>query len=86
MSDEIHVLKVNLLDGQRETLQTVDRFISANDYTLPILFDMTGEASRAYGIRSIPDTVFINAEGYITARIIGAINEHTLQEGINSMN
>lgn len=83
MGEDIHVLKVNL-PGGRETRQAVDEFIAANGYTVPVYFDSSGEAARVYGIRSIPDTVFINADGYITARIIGAVNENTLQEGIDS--
>ena len=83
MGEYIHVLKVNL-PSAREPRQAVDEFIAANGYTLPVYFDVSGEAAMVYGIRSIPDTFFINADGYITARIIGAVNERALQEGISS--
>ncbi|MCL2238758.1 MAG: TlpA family protein disulfide reductase [Defluviitaleaceae bacterium] len=82
MGDDIHMLKINL-PGGRETRQAVDDFIAANGYTLPVYFDAIGEAARAYSIRAIPDTVFINADGNIIARIVGAINESTLQEAVS---
>ncbi|MCL2215596.1 MAG: TlpA family protein disulfide reductase [Defluviitaleaceae bacterium] len=80
--NDIHILKVNL-PGGRETRQAVDEFIAANGYTFPVYFDIYGEAARAYGIRPIPDTVFINTAGYITTRIVGAVNERALQEGMS---
>jgi len=83
MGDEIHILKVNLLDGQRETRSYVDSFFEARDYTFPIYFDTTMGGSRAYSVRFIPITFFIDADGYIVATVQGALNEHTMQNGID---
>jgi len=85
MGNEVRILKVNLIDGQRETRQNVDDFITTHGYTFPVYFDTTGEASRAYSVRSIPNTFFINADGYIAARIMGIAREQTLQAGIDAI-
>lgn len=82
MGEEVHFIKVNLLDGERETWARVSNFIAENDYTVPLLFDTTGEASGLYGIRTIPLTVFIDAEGYLVAMTQGQITEYQLRDGI----
>ena len=82
MGDEIHVLKVNLLDGQRETRARVDQFMEEHGYSFPLYFDMTGAGANAYGVHGIPQTMFIDAEGYIVAMIHGAAGEESLREGI----
>ncbi|MCL2576995.1 MAG: TlpA family protein disulfide reductase [Defluviitaleaceae bacterium] len=82
MGDEIHIIKVNLIDGQHETREHVESFFQSRDYTFPIYFDTSMQASRAYGIRSIPRTFFIDADGYIVAMVQGTLNEQTMQNGI----
>ena len=79
---EIHILKVNLLDGARETRTIVDSFMDEFGYTFPLFFDTTGESVAAYGIRGIPQTLFINPEGYIVARMQGAVSEQSLRDGL----
>lgn len=83
MGGEIHIVKVNLLDGQRETRAEVDRFMADNEYTFPIYFDVTGEAAGAYGIHFIPVTFFIDADGRLAARAQGAVDEQALRDGID---
>ena len=82
MGDELHILKVNLLDGQRETRAGVDDFMTTNGHSFPIYFDVTGEAAEIYAVRSIPFSVFISAQGYIAAIAQGALDEERLRMGI----
>ena len=81
--NELHVIKVNLMDGEQETLDTVLRFMIQNDYTFPIYFDTTGVTANAYAVEAVPVTLFINADGYIRYRIHGPVNELTLQRGLD---
>ena len=83
MGDEIEILKVVLLDGQRETRNRVDAFMEENGYTFPLFFDSTGEAANAYGVTFIPVTFFINAEGYVAAGLQGAANSDVLRQGVD---
>ncbi|MBL8061501.1 MAG: TlpA family protein disulfide reductase [Anaerolineales bacterium] len=39
--------------------------------TFPILLDETGDVSRAYQVRSLPSSYFINRQGIITEVVIG---------------
>ena len=46
-------------------------FLEEYGLTFPILLDQTGEVARAYQIRSLPSSYFINRLGIITEVVIG---------------
>jgi len=83
--NEVQILKVNLLDGQRETRAGVDAFLLAHGLEFPVFFDTSGEAARAYGVRFIPLTFFIGANGVIVDTVQGALNEESLTRGLDAM-
>ena len=81
--DEINMVKVNLLCGERETIASAMRALTQHDFTFQTFFDETGEAQLAYQVTAIPVTVFINSDGYIRYRVHGPINEESLQRGLD---
>ncbi len=81
--DELIFLMVDLVDGQRETVETGKAYIEENGYTFTVLYDTEQDAAYTYGIRSIPSTLFIDSEGYVEAGVEGAIDETTLRRGID---
>ncbi len=83
--DEVAFMMVNLTDGSQETMESASGYISAHDYTFPVYYDTKNKAAYAYGIRSIPVTYFIDAEGTIVSGGPGAISERALREGIESI-
>jgi len=83
LGDEIQFMMINMTDGQRETVNNANKFISAEGYTFPVYFDTMHEGMSAYGIRSIPTTFFIDKDGYIATSYIGLIDELTLRQGID---
>lgn len=83
--DEAVFMMVNLTDGSSETLESASGYIAAKGYTFPVYYDTKGSAVRAFGIRSIPVTCFIDAAGTIVSGGPGAIPEKALQEGIESI-
>lgn len=46
-------------------------FMEEFNLTFPILLDETGEVARAYQVRSLPSSYFINRQGIITEVVIG---------------
>jgi peroxiredoxin len=46
-------------------------FVEEHHLTFPILLDETGETARAYQVRSLPSSYFINRYGVITEVVIG---------------
>jgi len=81
--DELIFLMVDLVDGQRETVETGKAYIEENGYTFTVLYDSDQEAAYTYSIRSIPCTLFIDSEGYVEAGVEGSIDEDTLRRGID---
>ena len=79
---DVAFLMIDLVDGQRETVESGARHIEEQGYSFPVFFDVTGEAGYVYGISSIPTTVFIDKDGYVVTGAIGALNEQTLRLGI----
>lgn len=82
LGNEIELLKVVLKDGVRETRSRVDMFMQQYNYTFPLFFDTSGQASLAYGVTHIPRTFFITREGYVAAHIQGAATEESLMVGV----
>ena len=82
VKEDVIFLMVNLTDGVLETEENGRQYITENGYTFPVLYDKDQEAAYAYGIRSIPSTVFIDEDGTIAAGVVGAISEETLRLGI----
>ena len=80
--NEIQFMMVDLVDGQRETVETGARYVREQGFSFPVYFDTRQEGAYAYGIRSIPTTFFIDKDGYIVTGAQGAINEEILRRGI----
>ncbi len=80
---DIEFVMVNLTDGSRETKESAESYIKSENYTLPIYFDIKGDAANTYAIYSIPTTYFIDKDGYIVASAQGMIQADTLQTGID---
>lgn len=81
----VRFLMVDLTDGERETKETADAFLAENGYTFPVYYDLDYSAAYTYGIRSIPMTLFVDADGYIADDYVGQINAQTLQEGLDKI-
>jgi thiol-disulfide isomerase/thioredoxin len=83
--EEVQFVMVNLTDGSRETVAGVTAFIAQLGYSFPVYYDTAGSAAAAYGISSIPTTIFIDAEGNVVSHAVGAINAQRLQQGIEQI-
>lgn len=83
--DDVVFLMVNLTDGQRDTVSSIKEFVSDNGYRFPVYYDIEYDASNAYGVYSIPETVFINAEGSVLDTRVGSMSEIDLENYIKQM-
>jgi thiol-disulfide isomerase/thioredoxin len=85
VKDDIVFLMVDLVDGQRETIETGKRFIADQGYSFPVYFDTTGDASNTFDIEAIPTTFFIDKNGNINSYVLGAISENALRQSIEKI-
>ena len=79
--DGVQFLLVNMTGG-RETQADAEALLAQEGYTFPVLFDLDLDAAMTYGVTALPTTYFLDAEGNLVAWAQGAINEETLQQGL----
>ena len=80
--DGVQFLLVNMTGG-RETQADAEALLAQEGYTFPVLFDLDLDAAMTYGVAALPTTYFLDAEGNLVAWAQGAINEQTLQQGLD---
>ena len=65
---ELVLLTINI--GQ--SVSTVEAFLEENNLALPVLLDSDGAVTQRYGMPGIPTTFFIDRDGILRAKVIGA--------------
>ncbi len=78
-------MMVNLTDGYQETVEGVKEFIKENNYEFSVFFDTEYSASNAYQTNYIPETIFIDKDGNMVNKHIGAMNKETLKNYIDTL-
>ena len=81
--DVTETSKVNLTDGDRETMDTATTFLDSSGYTFPVYYDKDTDAALTYQVYGIPVTYFINAEGHLIAQGSSALDAETIKRGID---
>jgi len=80
--DTVRFMMINATDGSRETVKSGAEYIAEHGYSFPVYYDTDQDAAAKYGIRALPTSVFIDADGYVAAGAEGAIDEAALRTGI----
>ncbi|MBB6624160.1 TlpA family protein disulfide reductase [Clostridium gasigenes] len=81
-NSDLVILAVNL----GEDKQTVKSFIEKNKYNFDILLDSDQDVAVKYNIVSIPTSFFIDKEGNIVSKKIGAMTLEEMKSYINLLN
>lgn len=81
--DQIAFMMVDVPGFNGETTARAQELVASKGYGFPVYFDTDGSAAAAYGVTSIPRTCFIDAEGRIVAAAAGALDEASLDQGID---
>lgn len=71
--EDVVILAVNCL----EDTETVDAFITENEYTFPIAYDTEGTVNMRYPTQGIPYTLIIDGDGIIQKIYVGAADAET---------
>ncbi|MCD6291139.1 MAG: TlpA family protein disulfide reductase [Anaerolineae bacterium] len=80
-ADQLVILGVDMQDPP----QMVAAFVSQMGVSFPILIDSSGQIARAYQVRNLPSSIFVNREGIITARWIGLLRPEVLQKHLETI-
>ena len=65
--------------GQEGNQEYIKDFLKENNYTFPVMFDDGGLLSYQYGFTSLPSTLIIDGDGYITKYVPGAMDKGTMK-------
>lgn len=82
LGEDVTFIMLNATDGSRETKEIAQNFIEEQGFSFPVFYDTSMEASYAYGVSSLPTTVFIDKDGYLITGAIGSLSEESLRGGI----
>ena len=63
------IVAVNAI--QQDSVSAIETFRASNGLTFPIVLDTDGDTSRAYQVRSLPTSFFVDKEGIISEVVIG---------------
>lgn len=83
--EKINFVMVNLTDGTSDTVETASSYITEQGYTFPVYYDTELAGAYAYGVSSIPLTLFIDANGNLVTYFTGSMTESILQTGISML-
>jgi peroxiredoxin len=79
--DEFVVLGVDF----GESKDQVSKFAKENGLTYLLTLDETGEALKAYNVRGIPASFFIDRQGVIVMKQAGAVTTAVIESGLKRM-
>ncbi|MBU3160736.1 TlpA family protein disulfide reductase [Clostridium frigoris] len=68
-----------------EPLSTVKSFIASNKYSFKVLLDLDQSVSAKYNIASIPTSYFIDVDGNIISKRMGAMNIDQMKSYIKTL-
>ncbi len=71
---DLVILTVNL----QESKSVVNKFMTDNKYTFPVLLDIDGKASNTYGIQNIPLSILIDKDFKIVSAHEGSMENYEM--------
>ena len=83
--EQVHFVIVNLTDGRRETVESASAFIAEKGYTFPVYYDTDRDAAMKYGVKTVPVSYFIDAEGCFVGWVQGVLSADMLQQGMDKV-
>lgn len=83
--DKIQFLMVDLTGGGNDTRVAGDAVIAENGFTFPVFYDDDNSAAYAYGIRSMPTSIFVDADGNLAGQNVGMVSADQLEAYIQQI-
>lgn len=66
-------------------MKSIRKFVAENGYSFPIYYDIEYDASDSYNVSSIPETLFINADGSLYNTHVGFLDKAVLENYIKKI-
>lgn len=84
-NDDVEFMMINLTDGMDETVEVAKQYIRNKEYTVPVYFDLAYSAVHEYDVSSLPVTVFIDENGYISNIHQGSLSKSQIKKYIKAI-
>ncbi len=81
-SEEAVLLMLNQTDGQRETKEKAEKYLTDNEFDFLNLYDQGEVGYEIFGVSRIPTTVVIDKEGRLSDYVLGMTDYDTVMEMI----
>lgn len=82
--DSAQFVMLNVVNSERSS-NDGRNFIQESTYTFPVFYETAGKAMGLYGLRGLPATIFIDSDGKIVQKAVGAITQPRLTNAINNL-
>lgn len=83
--DQVELIAVNVTESEKIGISEVEKFVNSYELSFPIPLDKTAEVTQKYGVFSMPTTFMIDTQGRIAQKVIGPLDEKTLNELVDFM-
>ncbi len=83
--DRVTFMMVNQTDGQRETQEKAEAFLSEQHFTFPVYYDKMFSAAAAYNITALPMTLIIDEEGAVAAYANSMVDGAALTQALEDI-
>jgi len=82
--DDVVVLAVNLTNSE-SSVDTVKKFVDELELTFPVLLDEKGEINNQFEVLSYPTSYFVDENGVIQTKFVGALSYDQMNEFLNNL-
>lgn len=82
--DEVVIAAVNLTSSE-SSVDTVESFVKELNLTFPVFLDEKGKVNSEYEVLSYPTSYFIDQEGIIKTKFVGALSYDQMKKLIDDM-
>ena len=86
VKEDVIFLMVDVVDGVDETVEKASAYVEEQGFQFPVVYDTELKAARNFGIRGLPTTVFLDAEGNLISTKTGPITKERLLDEISKIN
>lgn len=80
--EDVVVVGVNVTSTEKNR-EDVEKFVKEYQLAFPILMDEIGEVTHQFEILSFPTTYFIDSDGVIRSKVIGALSKEKMYAEMN---
>lgn len=83
--DQVYFVLINLIEPEKETTETADRYITQGEYTFPYYYDMDQSVADALQVQTIPSMYFVDKQGQIKNVLIKHAPEDALEKELKEL-